>query len=138
MTKKSYNFNAVLMLLVGSVAFAAGGYSFLAPKIEIDESAVKTQKFSNCSSAVSGADFATKANVINNVIEVTSPDLTNFKYTFSTASYIISECEGFVMKKMCYGAGCTPTGFSMTLEYSAEARQRPSPAQVTLQKLLHK
>jgi hypothetical protein len=138
MTKKQFNFNAVLMLLIGSVAFAAGTFMLMAPKQEIDPLALKRQKFTSCMSAISVANMSGTQDVPNNKITVVKPDIQDFKYTLASASFIISECEGFEMQKMCIGSGCDPAGYSMDLIYSENAREKPVPIQATLQNLMKK
>jgi hypothetical protein len=137
-TKKQYNFNAVLMLLIGSVAFAAGTYMLMAPKHVVDIAAIKSQKFTSCMSAIASANMGGTQDLAANKITVIKTDIQDFKFTLASASYVISECEGFEMVKMCMGSGCQPAGYSMDLLYSDKAREQPTRVQSLAQGLIKK
>ncbi|MDU8351329.1 hypothetical protein RYA05_05370 [Pseudomonas syringae pv. actinidiae] len=138
MTKHQYNLNAIVMSIVGVISLSAGIYMLMSPKHEVDPISIKREKFTICQSAASLANMSATPDMVKNSMIVTSVDTSNFKHTLSSASYVVSECEGFVMKTMCMGESCNPAGFTMNLDYSIEARQQPSELKVKLTDLLHK
>lgn len=138
MTKKQFNFNAILMLCIGSLAFASGTIMLMAPKQEVDIIALKKDKLSSCLSVVSIANMAANPDFSSFKITVSQSDTSNFKYTLAEASFVISECEGFEMQKMCMGTECPIPGYSMELVYSDTAREKPGLIQSKVQSLLRK
>lgn len=137
MTKHQYNINAIVLSLVGAGAMAFGISMFASPKQEVNANAVKREKIIQCQSASALANMGVALDASGNKITVLTSDISNFQATLAAASFVISECDGFVMKEMCIGESCT-SSFVMDLEYSSEAKVQPSEIQVKLKDVLKK
>lgn len=137
-TKKQYALNAVVLSLVGIASFALGLNMYLSPKQVINVNAIKGEKFIQCQSAAALANMGASVEILKNKVTIISPDLSNYHATLASASFIISECEGFVMKEMCFGSSCSTSGLVMELEYSPKARAQKSEVHTAIQKALTK
>lgn len=138
MTKHQYNLNGLFLTLVGIGAFAFGISMFMSPKQVINANAIKGEKFTQCQSAAALANMSAALDVVGNKITIISNDLSNFKSTLASASFVISECDGFIMKEMCLGDSCSTSGFVMDLSYSDQAKVKQSAVQVKLKDVLKK
>ena len=125
-TKKQYNLNAIVLTAIGLGSLAFGISMFLSPKQTVNENALKGEKFTQCQSAAALANMGASSDIRNNKVTILSSDLNNFKATFAAASFVVSECEGFEMKEMCFGTSCSSNGLVMELEYKGNADEKDS------------